>query len=264
MSPHTRSVPPEQISIQLYTLRDALDSDLAGTLEALAGIGYQRVEHAGFHGRNAAEFRLMLDEVGLWANSGHRHIPQPFDAAAWAVSLEEFNVLGATDIVEPAGPYQERSADAWRRFAADMNVAGGQARDAGLRLGDHNHAFEWLRLDDGGGAPWGPWTPWDVLTAETDPDLVHLELDVFWAFRGARDPVALLEEHAGRITQLHIKDAGGDWETGLADPGQGVIQFERILAASFEVHDFIVEHDQPADPQATARVGYEFLSTLVF
>ena len=258
MSPHTRSVDPDEIGIQLYTLREALEADLVGTLAALADIGYRRVEHAGFHGHHADEFRMILDDLGLWANSGHRHIPRPFDPSAWAVSLEQANLLGATDIVEPAGPYQERSADAWRRFAADLNVAAEQAREAGLRLGYHNHAFEWLRLDDGVA------TPWDVLTTETDPELVHLELDVFWAFRGARDPVALLEEHAGRITQLHIKDAGGDWETGLADPGEGVIQFDRILAASFEVHDFIIEHDQPADPLQTARVGYQFLSGLVY
>lgn len=258
MSPHTRSVDPEQISIQLYTLRDALQADLTGTLQALSAIGYRRVEHAGFHGRHAAELRLILDDLGLWANSGHQHIPQPFDGSAWAVSLQEANVLGATDIVEPAGPYMERSIDRWRGFAGDLNLAAERARAAGLRLGYHNHAFEWLTLDDGVS------TAWDVLTTETDPGLVHFELDVFWAFRGGRDPVALLEEHAGRITQLHVKDAGGDWESGVADPGQGVIRFDRIFAAAPDVRDFIVEHDEPTDPLETARLGYELLSTLVF
>ena len=83
--PH--SVPPERISIQLYTLRNQLAIDLPGTLAALAAIGYRRVEHAGFVGRTATAFKAALDAAGLWASSGHVGIPQPFDAAAWSRSL---------------------------------------------------------------------------------------------------------------------------------------------------------------------------------
>ncbi|MEK8105414.1 hypothetical protein NKG94_10005 [Micromonospora sp. M12] len=73
----------DRISIQLYTLRDQLAADLPGTLDALRRIGYRRVEHAGFVGRTAAEFRAALDEAGLRSTSGHVGIPQPFDAATW-------------------------------------------------------------------------------------------------------------------------------------------------------------------------------------
>jgi hypothetical protein len=58
-------IPRDQISIQLYTLRDLLAADLEGTLAALARIGYRRVEHAGFHGRTAAQFRAALERAGL-------------------------------------------------------------------------------------------------------------------------------------------------------------------------------------------------------
>lgn len=78
--PGTRQVPPDRISIQLYTLRDQLAVDLPGTLTALHAIGYRRVEHAGFVGRTAAQFRAALDAAGLRATSGHAGIPQPFDA----------------------------------------------------------------------------------------------------------------------------------------------------------------------------------------
>jgi hypothetical protein len=103
-------VPPGQISIQLFTLRDQLAIDLEGTLQALHQIGYTRVEHAGFVGRTAEEFKAALDAAGLWASSGHVPIPQPYD----------------------------------------------------------------------------------VLTDATDPELVHLEMDLFWVTRGARDPVDLI------------------------------------------------------------------------
>ena len=73
-------VPPDKISIQLYTLRDQLAADLPGTLDALRRIGYRRVEHAGFVGRTAAEFRPRSTTAGIRATSGHTGIPQPFDA----------------------------------------------------------------------------------------------------------------------------------------------------------------------------------------
>ena len=99
---HSRHrVPRDQISIQLYTLRDQLAIDLEGTLQALAEIGYTRVEHAGFVGRTVEEFKAALDAGGLRATSGHIQIPQPFDPTTWAASLADANVLGSRYIVHP-------------------------------------------------------------------------------------------------------------------------------------------------------------------
>src|SRR3954469_13264664 len=88
------SIPRENISIQLYTLRDQMAADAAGTLKALARIGYRSVEHAGFVGRTAAEFKLLLQRAGLRATSGHQGIPQPFDAAAWQAQINDARVIG--------------------------------------------------------------------------------------------------------------------------------------------------------------------------
>src|SRR5918993_3334017 len=94
-------VPPRSISIQLYTVRNALAADLEGTLAALAAIGYRRVEHAGFVGRTVTEFKAALDAAGIWASSGHVGIPQPFDRAAWSTSLANAQVLESRYIVQP-------------------------------------------------------------------------------------------------------------------------------------------------------------------
>ena len=64
-------VPRDQISIQLFTLRDQLAIDFEGTLATLAEIGYTRVEHAGFVGRTVTEFKAALDANGHRATSGH-------------------------------------------------------------------------------------------------------------------------------------------------------------------------------------------------
>jgi sugar phosphate isomerase/epimerase len=265
-------VPRDQISIQLFTLRDQLAIDLEGTLAALADIGYTRVEHAGFVGRTVEEFKAALDAAGLWASSGHVQIPQPFDPAAWSASLADANTLGSRYIVHPffginfgTGEVVRETAP-WRAFARDLNRAGRMARDAGLKLGYHNHNWEFFRLTDDPSR-----TAYDVLTDTTDPDLVHLELDLFWATRGARDPVDLIRQNRGRVLQYHVKDMNqaGSFE----DPGQGLIDFARIFRHSREagVEEYIVERDdagtpprEPADALDTARVGYQFLRTVRF
>ena len=94
-------VPRDQISIQLFTLRDQLAIDFEGTIAALHEIGYTRVEHAGFVGRTVTDFKAVLDANGIVATSGHVLIPQPFDAAAWSASLADANTLGSTYIVHP-------------------------------------------------------------------------------------------------------------------------------------------------------------------
>jgi sugar phosphate isomerase/epimerase len=265
-------VPRDHISIQLFTLRDQLAIDLDGTLQALAEIGYTRVEHAGFVGRTVTEFKAALDAAGLWASSGHVLIPQPFDPAAWRASLADANTLGSEFIVNPffgidfATGQVTRTEAAWRAFARDLNRAGRMARDAGLKLGYHNHNWEFFPLTDNPSR-----TAYDVLTEATDPDLVHLEMDLFWVTRGARDPVDLIRANRGRVLQFHVKDL--NQAGSFADPGQGLIDFARIFRHSREagVVEYIVERDdagspprEPADALDTARVGYQFLSTVRF
>jgi sugar phosphate isomerase/epimerase len=265
-------VPPDQISIQLYTLRDQLAIDLAGTLQALAEIGYTRVEHAGFVGRTVTQFKAALDAAGLRATSGHVPISQPFDPTAWSASLADANVLGSRYIVHPffgidfgTGEVVRTTAP-WRAFARDLNRAGRMARAAGLKLGYHNHNWEFFRLTDNPSR-----TAYDVLTEATDPDLVHLQLDLFWAIRGARDPVDLIRQNKGRVLQYHVKDL--NQAGSFADPGQGLIDFARIFRHSDTagVREYIVERDdagspprEPAEALDTARVGYQFLRTIRF
>ena len=260
-------IPRDRISIQLYTLRDQLAIDFQGTLRALSTIGYRRVEHAGFVGRTVTEFKAALDAAGLRATSGHVLIPQPFNAAAWEASLQDALTLRSIFIVHPffginfgTGEVTRDSAT-WAAFAHDLNRAGAMARRVGLRLGYHNHNWEFFRLTDDPSR-----TAFDVLIDETDPRYVHFELDLFWSWRGAHDPVDILRRIDGRVRQYHVKDL--NQAGSFADPGEGLIDFVRIFQTQ-RVDEYIVERDDagspprtPADALTTARVGYEYLANL--
>ncbi|GAA0453682.1 sugar phosphate isomerase [Actinoplanes capillaceus] len=260
-------VPRDQISVQLYTLRNQLAIDLEGSFAELAEIGYTRVEHAGFVGRTAAQFRAALDNAGLRATSGHAGIPQPWNAETWKRTLDDAAVVGNKFIVHPyfgtgpSGPIRDGAV--YRAFAADLNKAGELARRAGLSFGYHNHHNEFLRQTG------TEITGFDILTGETDPRLVHLEVDIYWAWRGAADPVDLIERNRRRIKQVHVKDMAVS--SGFADPGDGLIDFERVFRRAHEAGliEYIVERDDAGSPPRTpeqaldtARVGYQYLAGL--
>ncbi|MDT0343534.1 sugar phosphate isomerase/epimerase family protein [Streptomyces litchfieldiae] len=257
-------VPPGRISIQLWTMRDALNGTpgFDETLRAIARLGYPKVEQAlGYFGRTAAELRAFYDEIGVRATSSHDGIAA--DAAALETKLANARTLGQSFMVVPY--LDAPSADDWKRYAEQMNHEASAARSLGLRYGYHNHAHEFTR--DLGGR-----TPWEVLTAELDPGLVHLEIDLYWAATGgiesgdgARDPegfvLDVIRSAPQRVLQYHVKDR--DPATGdMADLGTGMIDFRRIFRAH-PVLEYIVENDTPdVTPLRTAETGYSYLRAL--
>ncbi len=234
-----------------------------------AGDGVVLVDTGMHEPGSLAHLERALDQAGLRATSGHSGIPQPFDAAAWQATLDDARTIGQRYIVHPFfgvdadGPIRDSAV--YRAFARDLNRAGLMAKRAGLEFGYHNHHFEFFRQDGGSR------TGFEVLTDETDPDLVHLEVDLFWVTRGAHDPVDVIQRNRGRIRQFHVKDMNADG--GFEDAGQGLIDFARIFRYGREagIDEFIIERDDagtppraPADAISTAEVGYDYLAALRF
>ncbi|MFC4116410.1 sugar phosphate isomerase/epimerase family protein [Nonomuraea zeae] len=255
-------VPPGQISIQLWTVRDDLAQNYDTTLAYLAEIGYPKVELAlGYFGRTARQLRDFLDGLGIRASSSHDGLTA--DDAALETKIENALTLGQSFMVVPY--LNSTSLDEWKGWAERMNVEAAAARSAGLRYGYHNHAHEFT-TDLGGGK-----TPWDVLTAELDPRLVHLEIDIYWAVtggigRGVADPVrftlGVIRRAPQRVLQFHVKDRHLDGD--MADLGTGTIDFRRIFDAH-PVKEYIVENDTPdVTPRRTAEVGYRYLRRMRF
>ncbi|QFY10411.1 TIM barrel protein [Nonomuraea phyllanthi] len=255
-------VPPGQISMQLWTVRDDLAQNYDTTLAYLAEIGYPKVELAlGYFGRTARQLRDFLDGLGIRASSSHDGLTT--DQAGLDTKIENALTLGQSFMVVPY--LNSTSEDEWKAWAERMNVEARAARSAGLRYGYHNHAHEFT-TDLGGGR-----TPWDVLTSELDPRLVHLEIDIYWAVtggvgRGAADPVGfaldVIRRAPQRVLQFHVKDRHLDGD--MADLGTGTIDFRRIFDRH-RVIEYIVENDTPdVTPRRTSEVGYRYLRQVRF
>jgi sugar phosphate isomerase/epimerase len=153
-----------------------------------------------------------------------------------------------------------RTPDDWARIADRLGHLATLTTRAGLRFGYHNHDFELASNASAGG------TFLDLLLSRTDPQLVSFEMDVYWVTKAGADPLALLARYPGRFPLLHLKDATAAPERRMVDVGSGTIDFHAILDAARTqgLQHAFVEHDEPADPLASAKASYAYLSTLGF
>ncbi len=243
------------IGLQLYTVRALMARDLEGTLQAIAALGVREVEFAGYFERTPSALRTVLDRVGLTAPAAH--VPLPSSAAGWTPIFDAAEALGHRWLIVPwVGNDVRASLDGWRRLADALNEAGRAAAARGLRVGYHNHDFEFT-VTEGRVA-------FDVFVERLDASLVDLELDLYWAVRAGQDVRAMLAARPGRFPLWHLKDAGPAPERAMTDVGSGTIDFAGLLAAGATSglrHAFI-EHDNPRDPMASVRTSVAALQRM--
>lgn len=224
------------IGVQLYTVRDACDRDLEGTLAVIGELGYDGVELYSLHGRNAAEMRSLLDANGL-AVAG-RHVGFDADPAQLRADAD---ALGCDRValawIDPVSSVEERDAS-----AAQIVELGERVRSAGLRYGFHNHWSEVPRLDDG------------VSLLELLPAWIWLELDLGWVWFAGGSPVGMLEWAQGRTPLVHAKDLRSRETREYVPVGEGGVGYATVIprAAELGVEWLIVEQDELDRPLADA------------
>ncbi|MCH8913025.1 MAG: TIM barrel protein, partial [Planctomycetes bacterium] len=155
---------------------------------------------AGYHDRDPSRVKATLDALGLKAPSAH--VPFSVLLDGWDRVLEAGTTVGHSYLICPSLPGRVRgSLDGFREVAEIFNRAGERARAAGIRFGYHNHDFEFSPVDGR--------IPYDMLIAETDPQFVTFQLDLFWITKARRNPLSYFARYPGRFSSVHVKDMDG-------------------------------------------------------
>lgn len=251
VSPAGRIAP---LGVQLYTVRAAMQESVERTLEQVAAVGYREVEFAGYFGRTPRQIAAALRALGLVAPSAHFAL-DALEGNQGARTIETAAAIGHRYAVVAWIAQRERSSlEAWRRIADRFNHIGAACRSAGIQFAYHNHDFEFRPLEGR--------VPFDVLCEATDPQLVRIELDLYWIVHGGGDPLAFFRRWPGRVPMVHVKDRTA--EGRMADVGAGAIDWRAIFArrAQAGIRHYFVEHDSPADPFGSIRASYGYLSRL--
>jgi sugar phosphate isomerase/epimerase len=258
----------KNIGIQIYTLRDKIAESLEKTMEGVAEIGYKWIEAYGYEngkilGKSPLEFKTLVNDLGMTMPAIHSVTEVSSGEGKSAIldamkkTAEDAKTAGAKYLVYAyLKPEERQSMDDYKRHADLFNGFGEICMNTGLQFAYHNHDFEFMDFDGV--------MPYDYLLENTDPDLVKMELDLYWITKGGQDPVEYFKKAPGRFELLHVKDMEDTEEKFFAEVGQGTMDFERI----FNAHEtagmkyFFVEQDfSRRDPMESIKMSFDFLNS---
>jgi sugar phosphate isomerase/epimerase len=215
------------VGLELYSVRNDLQKDLAGTVRSVAGMGYQCVEffapYYAWTPAVAKQMRKELDDLHIRCYSTHNNT-ESFTADGIGKAIELNNILGTRYVVW-ASAGDKTTIDEWKGVAETLNQANDKLKGHGLHAGYHNHDLEWKPIDGE--------KPMEVLAANTDPSIM-LQLDVGTCVEAGSDPVAWVKSNPGRIKSMHLKD----WSPKLGYAalfGEGVAPWKALFAAAESV-----------------------------
>jgi sugar phosphate isomerase/epimerase len=211
----------KELSVQLYSVRDAFAADPAATLSRLAEIGFTQVEPYGVV-ENLATLRTGLPANGLSAPTAHAKLLGVDQRPVFAAAAE----CGIDVVIDPhVDPARWQDPADIAATAAALNDAAKLAAEHGVTVGYHNHWWELESRIDGR-------TAFEVFADQLDPALV-LEVDTYWATAGGEDAPALLRRLGDRVRAIHVKDGGLATDgSGQVPAGQGRVPLAEVLAAA--------------------------------
>jgi sugar phosphate isomerase/epimerase len=223
-----------KMGLQLFTVHDDMVKDPLATLKAAKGMGYEDFETFGFdgekgtyYGYKATEFKKILDDLQITANSGHYgfspYLTQSDDDLKRFVDqcINGAHALKMKYIVWPWLAPELRTLDNFKLLSKKLNGIGEQVKEAGIGFAYHNHGFEFI---DHGGQ-----NGFDIIVNETDSSLVKLEIDLYWVMYASKlSPKELISKQPGRYVMWHIKDMD-KITRDYTELGNGSIDYTKIL-----------------------------------
>jgi sugar phosphate isomerase/epimerase len=232
------------IGLQMYTLRDEAAKDFIGTLKAVADMGYNGVEFAGYGGLEAFQLKELLHGFNLKSIGSH----VSYDRLLNALDEEiDYNLaIGSRYIICPYLTEEYRADQAtWQKVFDNLEKIGLRCAEKGIEFCYHNHEFELTQhLDD---------VPvLDLMFQTVSEKAIKVELDTCWVYDAGYDPIAYIQKYAGRIPLIHFKDIQRqDGSRGLTvELGKGEVDLMGIAAAAMKAGTewIIVEQDLCQNP----------------
>ena len=228
------------IALQLYSVRHDCAKDLPGTIAAVAKMGYQGVEFAGYYDRSAADLRKMLDDNGLKCAGTHIAL-ETLLGEELAKTVEFNKTLGNKLLIVPGlRPERTKSRQSWLETAKLFDEVADKVKPHGMRVGYHNHAIEFTPLDGE--------LPWDTFFGHTKKDVV-MQVDIGNAMEAGADPIVFLNKYPGRAISVHVKEYSKS--NPRAYVGEGDVKWKEwfdLLEKTGGTEWYIVEYEVAGMP----------------
>lgn len=247
----------KSMGVQVYSVRDALKEDFAGSIKKLADIGFDYIEAYGLDlegkilGMSPREYRTIVEDTGMRVVSSHCTYFTPEQGGALRDAALE---AGLTYVIVPYLGNDMRGD--YYKVADNLNQLGAMFKESGLILGYHNHEFEFEKQGDE--------VALEIMLKETDPELVTFQADLYWVTKGGWNPMDLIQKYPGRFTSFHIKDAAEDLEQTTV--GTGIVDFKSIFGIkdTAGMKHYFVEDERTDAPFDNLRAAFNYLNQADF
>ena len=244
------------VGIQLYSIRDDMAKDPAGSLKKVAAMGYKVVEHAGyenhkFYGYEPKEFKKILQDLGLVMYSGHVGFGSyVWDSAKkdftddWKKTVENAAFMGQKFVITPELEDKAmRDYDTLMKVIDLWNKTGELTHKYGMKFGYHDDFFEDIVLNK--------MKIYDIIMKNTDPGKTMQQFDIANLYNAAgTDPVEVINRYPGRFESLHVKDLLREKnKEGQHDStvlGKGVFDIKSVVNAAIKNGSWLLIIEQEA------------------
>jgi len=256
--------PKKNIGLQLYSVRDSIGADVAGSVAKVGKMGYTFVEAAGyrdgkFYGMDPVEFKNLVEANGMAFLGSHtgRDVPDSTNLeetmAWWDTCIDAHVAAGVKWIVQPwMGRTGYESLAGLKKYCDYFNAVGEKCAAKGLMFGYHNHDKEFSTVIDSV-------TVYDFMLQNTDPAKVMFQIDLYWCVIGGKNPVDYFTNYPGRFYLWHIKDEAEVGTSGKVDFAAiwpslelsgmkyGIVEVERYNFEPFESCKMSLDYLNNAD-----------------
>jgi sugar phosphate isomerase/epimerase len=184
------------LGVQLYSVRAECEKDFPKTIEAVAKMGYQGVEFAGYYNYSAPDMRKLLDDNGLQCCGTHTGMDTVLGDNL-KETIEYNQILGNRNLIVPwIGEEYRSSKEAWIKTAGMFNELAEKLKADKMRIGYHNHAVEYEPIDGE--------IPWDIFAQNTNQEVI-LQIDTGNAGMAGANAVEYIKKYPGRTVTIHVK-----------------------------------------------------------
>jgi sugar phosphate isomerase/epimerase len=260
------------LGLQLYSVRQLLPQDYAGTLKQIGGLGYKEVESAGYYNHSAAQVKQAMSDAGLHLVSAHYSSDDLHKQLDQILSFSK--ELGISYIIcsypGHKNPAEAKGQDTftledWRWNAEEFNSIGKKTKAAGIQFGYHNHTMEFKAIDGV--------IPYVELLRLTDPAYVTMEMDCGWVTVAGANPIEYLRKYPKRISMLHVKDFKNITADSsirnvptIVELGQGSIDYRPIFAEAAKAgvvkHCFVEQEGYNVPQMEGLKIDADYMHKL--
>jgi sugar phosphate isomerase/epimerase len=215
------------VALQLYSVRGDCKQDFDAALEAVAGMGFEGVEFAGYYNyaEKAAALAAKLKALNLKAAGTHVRM-DVLRGDELKRTIDFHQTIGCRFLVVPGDPAftdPEKS----KALAEEFNALAATLKPLGMAAGYHNHVNEFKKDGDK--------TFWDLFAERTSKDVI-LQQDCGWTMAAGFDPAAYVRKYPGRTRTTHFKPTVREGDAGKkAIFGQDSVDWKSVYDACLSV-----------------------------